>query len=442
MGFDRRMLGLLVFLAVIGLPAFALRVMCVGHSCDEPAEATASVPFCSLPGTLRSAVEAGFREGRSPDVLAVTTRDASVGGGDAFGRNDPQPGWPTTGPIDRTVPLAIGGAGLSEGTIPKGTGLDDIAPTIAALMGIERPHPEVRSGRAVAAVDATTAAPLVVTIVWKGVGSAELAEEPGAWPYLASVMDATVSTMSAEVPSLPLDPAATLTTIGTGGLPSQHGITGTLVRNDDGRVVEAWGPDAPVSVIAALGDDLDDLTDQRARIGLVAADPADRGLVGEAWYVASDRDDVATTPSPDAARAVATLLADGYGADDVPDLLAVTLDGSPREMDRATERILTTLGAEAPRAAYVVTATGSPVTFADLRGREVGDQVDSILSLRRSVVEAAAPGGLYLDQKVVARRELTEDEILGALGRVTDTASIEVFDQVFPAIAVSFGRYC
>lgn len=441
MGFDRRMLGLLVFLAVLGLPAFALRVLCVGHSCDEPISATASVPFCSLPGGLRSAIEAGFREDRSPDVLAVTTRDASVGGGDAFGRRDPQPQWPSTDPVDRTVPLAFGGAGLSQATLPAGTGLDDVAPTVAALMGIERPHPEVRTGRALAAVGAGDA-PLVVEIVWKGVGSAELTDGPEAWPHLASVLEESVSTLDAEVPSLPLDPAATLATIGTGGLPSQHGITGTLVRNDEGRVVDAWGPGAPVSVIAALGDDLDELTSQGARIGLIAADPTDRGLVGKDWYTTSDRDDVMTRPAAGVDRAVATLLADGYGADEVPDLLAVTLEGSLREMDRATERILTILEHDAPRAAFVVTATGSPVTFADLRGREVADQVDSILSLRRGVVEAAAPGGLYLDQKVIAEQELTEDEILGAFGRVTDTASIPVFDQVFPAIAVSFGRYC
>ena len=57
--------------------------------------------------------------------------------------------------------------------------------------------------------------------------------------------------------SLPLDPTAVETTIGTGGLPSQHGITGTWVRNAQGRLVRAFGPGAPTPVIAALGDDLD-----------------------------------------------------------------------------------------------------------------------------------------------------------------------------------------
>jgi hypothetical protein len=31
-------------------------------------------------------------------------------------------------------------------------------------------------------------------------------------------------------------------TIGTGGLPSQHGITGALIRNENGNVVRAFGP--------------------------------------------------------------------------------------------------------------------------------------------------------------------------------------------------------
>ncbi|HJR44508.1 MAG TPA: hypothetical protein VJ927_02790 [Actinomycetota bacterium] len=438
MGFDRRTLGLLVLLAVIGLPAFTLRLFCVGHSCDAPAEATSAIPFCSLPDRTRSLVAAGFREGRSPELLGVTS-ETPVAGGHAFGRRDPAPQWPSTQAIPRRVPLVFTGAGLAAIALPSGVGLDDVAPTIAALMGIERGHPEVRSGAAIPGLESSGPAPLVVQIVWKGVGSAELEAAPAEWPVLRSIEEQGSSTSDAEVPFLPLDPAAVLTTIGTGGLPSQHGITGTLIRNDEGRLVEAWGPDAPVSVIAALGDDLDNLTRQRARVGLVASDPADRGLIGDDWYVTSDRDDMLVVPGGPG-RAVADLLADGYGQDEIPDLLGVTLRGSLGAMDRTTGRIIELVEDRVPGAVSVVTASGSSANAADLEGREVGRRVDSLLSAR--LVEATVPGGLFLDQEVIAAEEIPEDRILEAMSRVTDTAGSRVFEDVFPAITVSFGRYC
>lgn len=442
MGFDRRLLTLFVLLAVIGLPAFTLRVMCVGHACDEPVEAPAGMPFCSLPAGVRSAIAAGFREDRSPEVLGVTS-SVTVGGGDAFGRKEPQPRWPSIREISRRVPLVIAGADLRPESLPSGIELDQVAPTTAALMGIQRPHPEVRSGEPLGSVTATEPVPLVVQVVWKAVGSAELEEDPASWPRLRTLSREGPSTLEAEVPSLPLDPAATLTTIGTGGLPSQHGITGTLVRNNEGRVVEAWSERAPVSVIAALGDDLDDLTAGRARVGLVATHDTDRGLIGRDWYVDRDRDDVVLADgSNEALRSVTEMLASGYGRDDVVDLLGITLSGSVSEMDRATGEIATAVEAAVPEAALVVTATGSSVTVADLRGKEVGRQVESLLSVDQDLVQATAPGGLFLDQDVIADEGISEDEILAALKRVTDTSSAQAFADVFPAIAVSFGRYC
>ena len=46
------------------------------------------------------------------------------------------------------VSLEIAGSGIRAGRLPPDASLDDLAPTLAAAMGIERPHPEVRSGEA------------------------------------------------------------------------------------------------------------------------------------------------------------------------------------------------------------------------------------------------------------------------------------------------------
>ena len=441
MGFDRRMLVLFLVLAVLGLPAFTMRILCVGHACDEPVEASAQVPFCRLPADIRSPLGAGFREERSPDVLGVTT-EISVGGATAFRPQDAQPQWPSIQPISRRVPLVFAGAGVPAGPVPDGTGSDDIAPTIASMMEIDRPHPEVRSGELVhVPIEAPGPPPLVVEVVWKGIGSNELERSEGSWPELRSLFQRGLSTLEAEVPSLPLDPAAVLATIGTGGLPSQHGITGTLLRNDDGSLVEAWGPEAPVSVIAALGDDLDELTSQRARVGLVADARSDRGLIGEDWYVDTDRDEVTLAPLDGAGRSVERLLKRGFGDDEIPDLLAVSLAGPLRSMDRTTGAILEIVESAVPGALFVVTATGSSAASADLAAQVIEEEAEASLG-NDGVVAATAPGGLFLDQEVVAQEEISDDEISEALSQITDAQGRKVFADVFAAIAVSFGRFC
>lgn len=445
MQFERRLVSLLVLLALTGAPALGLRLLCAGHSCDQPVSSTATIPFCSLPAELRELVANGSREGRSPGVLAVASRP--VRGGTAFSPKDVQPEWPSVAAIASTrVPIAFGGVGISaagDEAIPGGTGLDDVAPTIAELMHLQRPHPEVRSGRALAGVGGNQAFPLTLQIVWKGVGSDDLEAQPEAWPTARRLVDG-FGTMDGRTRSLPADPAAVLTTIGTGGTPEQHGITGTLIRDDSGRLHRAWTKNAPISVIAGLGDDLDEVTDQRARVGMVADAATDRGLVGGTWYVAHDDDELAVSQRPnEIVREVELLLEDGYGGDDVPDLLAVTLRGAIHKMDRVTKRLIdaSVAAVGSDRLAIAFTSTGS-VSGAGLSAARVTSQVEEALSAGDGVVAASAPGGLYLDQATIAQEEIADDDILTALRRVEDRGGRRVFRDVFAAIAVSFGRYC
>ena len=145
-----------------------------------------------------------------------------------------------------------------------------------------------------------------------------------------------IAVLEGTTGSLPLDPTATLTTIGTGGLPAQHGITGTIIRGDDGDVARAWGPDAPGSVIATLADDLDRDTDQRAMVAGVLSSRSDRGIIGDGWYVdRRDRDTVVVTRHPE--PAVAGLL-DQVGADG--GVIGVVVRGDVDDMDRTTREIV------------------------------------------------------------------------------------------------------
>jgi hypothetical protein len=427
---------LLVVLAIVGAPAVALRAFCVGPACDEEDTSEASVPFCSLPPETRDLLTAGFREGRSPDALGVTTPDALLRNDDGAG-----PPWPTAGDgeVPAAVPLALVGEGVVPGSIASAR-LDDVAPTIEPLLGFRRPFPGVRSGEALAGVvDPDARSPLVVTIVWKHVGaSSERAIRRALEGDHPSVVG------DAAVGSLPLDPAAVLTTIGTGGLPADHGITGAVIRSDRGGSVAAWSGRAPTSVIAALGDDLDDATDGEALVGLVADERTDRGLIGGTWYLSAgdvDDDDVVIERRNVPVAVEAMISERGYGDGGAADLLGVTLDGTDRAAGAVTRAIVDLVLTEVPGATLVVTATGDPASRSPaMAADDVAVEIDAAIDA--PVVAATAAGGLFVDQAVVTDRNISTQRVVDAMLAVRTSTGEPAFADAFPAFAVAFGRYC
>lgn len=419
LGAGRRTLILLALVAVAGVPAGVLRAFCAGHSCDEPANASSEVPFCSLPDGVRTRVASGFREGRSPDLLAV----AEDGGLATNGVP-----WPSTaGPAATRVPIAFWGAGVEEGVaIPAGTGLDDVAPTIEAILGFDRPHPDVRSGTEIEGIASGSPPNGVVEIVWMGRGSEQMEGRP------SELLERTSSTLEGDTTSMPVDPVAVLTTIGTGGRPAQHGITGERVRDDSGVLRKAWSPRSPVSVIATLGDDLDEELRGEPVIGMVATRRAHLGAIGGNWYIDVDEDRFVKTKPGREARDARGLLDESFGADEFPDLAVIAVEGGPRSLERVVreaERL-------APGAAFVLTATGTAKGGEDFDPAGLpGDDVAGL-------VEAVAPGGLFVDQEELASRKVSEDEVLRSLATVRDASGAPLFADAFPAIAVAFGRYC
>ncbi len=451
----RRLAVLLVVLALAGIPPVLLRALCAGKTCGGSGSGAVGVPFCPLPASLKTLIAAGYRAGRSPDVLGVTNGVSLTGGTDAA---DAGVGWPSVGPTpDPRVPIAFFGAGIDErASVPPGTGLDQIAPTLADALGFRRSHPEVRAGTAVGGVADGPAPRLVVEIAWREVGTAELEASPGRWPFLRGLVRGghAAATLQGTTGSLPLDPAATLTTIGTGGLPSQHGITGTLIRGNSGQVVRAWGSGAPTSVISTLPDDLDHAMHEAPKIGLVATDPSDRGIIGGTWYVPHDTDDAVVAPT-DPLPAVRRLLSAGYGADAVPDVLAVVLRGTLRQMDARTEGVVRAVDATGRRAAFVVTATGgtratgatgatgSATGAPAAPAASVAQRVDAAAGGATPIVAAAVPGGLFLDQRVLAASGQSSNAAVQAmLSMQRASADEKLFADAFPGFAVSFARYC
>jgi hypothetical protein len=432
---NRRLLVVVGLAALVALPAVALRAVCVGRSCQRGEPARVRAPFCSLPAHVRREIAAGYRDGRSPDVMAVTESGVSVG----------SPPWPSTAGTDE-VPLVIwGNAVAPDVRIPTGTPLDSVVPTLATVMAFHRPHPEVRSGLPVpGTVGGGEPTRLAVIVVWKGIGSETLRSRPGAWPELRGLLREGRGTLGAISGSAPQDPAAILNTIGTGGLPHQHGITGTVLRNEDGTVVRAWGRDAPYSVIAALGDDLDERHGQAARIGLVGTDESDRGVIGGNWYLGNDRDDVEIGGGSaiEQADMASSLLATGYGDDDFPDLLAVVMEDGLRAMDRALAKVVNTARrAAGGRVTLAVTATGR--SAADPMPEErVLAELQELTGIPPEAIDGSAAGGFFVDPAALADSGVGEDDLVAALRGIRTPDGERAFADAFSGFAVSLARYC
>src|SRR5215207_4399145 len=434
---------MLVVLGAIGIPAAVLTATCAGRSCDASGGETVRVPFCPLPAALKDGIADGFREGRSPDVLGVVAGTPIYT--DVDGLRTP---WPTTGAsADARVPLVFSGTGVTHGaSVPVGTTLDRVAPTVSDILGFERDHPEVRSGTSIADVVDGERPRLVLLIAWKGVGSADLEARMDDWPFLASLLDEGAGTLEGETGSLPLDPAATLTTIGTGGLPSQHGIAGSFVRNPMGQVVDAFAtgdPFADGQIIATLADDLDD-ANPATLVGLVATDERDRGIVGGDWYPGEDPVDSVIGDSATAPLSVEVHLTTGYGSDDVADVIGVVLDGSVRAMNRWTREIVNQADRATSGSTLVVVAgTGSSETdHLAVPDKGLVDAVEEAVPGDAPAVAATVPGGLFLDQSVLRDEQVTGQVAVDALLAATGPDGERMLADAFQGFAVSFARYC
>ena len=434
-------------------------IACVGQSCAGTEVTEARVPFCSLPSEARALLENGFYKGRSPEVFAFAKGAGVYGwmGVEPSGADELWP-YPAQVATQESAPVVLWGDGVKEGArLPVGTGLDQIAPTLASVVGLERGHPEVRTGTAVAEIGKAAHPRLILMVGIKGfrglVQFGKAPRLPPEWEYLRQLAREGASTPQGQIGSLPVDSASSLTTMGTGGLPSQHGITGSLLRNSGGKLVEAWGTDAPVPVIAGLGDDLDEKFDQEPLVGMVATGSTDRGLIGGNWYVDSDADQFRVAASAKVENALGHMLASGYGDDRITDLLGVTLDGSrPTQADRQLEQVVGAArrasGGSLTVAIAFVGYQPSPPS-GTVTAEEIVRQVEAAVGA--PVVEAAIPGGLFLDQQVLTEEQIPAGKVVQALKSVTapgtntdpsTSPGPPLMEDAYPAFAVSFARYC
>jgi hypothetical protein len=171
-------------------------------------------------------------------------------------------------PFLQRVPLLFYGPGhVPSGTVvDRPVTVADMAPTEGALMGFDFPAEDGTVLDEVTAKDGTPPR-LVVNVVWDGGGRNVLAEWPQAWPHLRTLMDGGVWFDNATVGSSPSVTPATHTTMATGVFPRRHGITDLNVQV--GGKLAGVAEASRYLRVPSLSDRYDLSADNRPLVGMI-----------------------------------------------------------------------------------------------------------------------------------------------------------------------------
>jgi hypothetical protein len=441
----RRALILAAVVLAASIPAVVAYGKCSGAGCDSGAPTHSYVPFCSLPSEVRTRIAAGYQDGRSPDLLTVSAGTPIVGSTTDRPEDLRVPWLSVNGPAETRIPLVFAGPGIQPASLPSGTGLDGVEPTLVRLTGITPPS-RLRSGKDIPAVQRSGAAPrLIVLVAWEGIGFSDLAG--AATPELQSLLRAGAGTLDADTGSLPVDPAAALATLGTGSLPSQHGITGTWLRSPyGGMLVHAGGPAGPPAEVPTFAQELIHVSKEASSVALVEPAASDQGLVGTEYFVADHRKPDVSVVAPGREVAAARSLMHGglgSGAGTATDVLGVVLRGPVLALDRETKAVLADV-ASATGGSYlaVVAGTGSTtVPAGSMAGADAASALTKRLPAAAGVIKAVVPGGIYL-AKTTAHTTVSGRDIVKALLGLPAPSGGHLMKDSFDSFAVSLGKYC
>lgn len=169
---------------------------------------------------------------------------------------------------DSRVPLLFHGAGVRRGRFDVPARHQDIAPTIARIIGL--PVPLTMTGRPLAVAIAPGAPPprLVLLVVLDAFRADYLARHAAALPTLGRLAREGARFPRAEVDYLPSATGVAHATISTGAPPSVHGIpVNTVFDSATGKMSDPFPDRSPRNLMApALADAWAEATDGRAII--------------------------------------------------------------------------------------------------------------------------------------------------------------------------------
>lgn len=134
---------------------------------------------------------------------------------------------------------------------------------------------------------------LILNIVWDGGGDNVLEQWPDAWPNLKKMMAEGASYTNATVGSSPSITPAIHASMGTGAFPKTHGLPDTRIRVR-GKMVDAWEGSSPQYLrIKTLADLYDAALGNVPLVGMLARDAWHLGMIGHGAYLPEGDLDIA-----------------------------------------------------------------------------------------------------------------------------------------------------
>jgi predicted AlkP superfamily pyrophosphatase or phosphodiesterase len=293
----RRLLAVVVVALVAGLLAFYQLLPERGLPQGAP---TLDEMATEIGSPIMELLHRGHVPGRSGEVLLVPKpHNFIIGEWDltTLGTATPTVTSSHPNPWDYIVrvPLVLYGSPFvaSGRTEERIVDIADLAPTYAALMGMEALDSDGEPLVQAIAGSPDRAPRMIFTIILDGGGWNALQEHPSAWPTIQELREGGTDYVNATIGSAPAITGALHATMGTGVYPNTHGIPGNQMRGPDGKNTDTWKKNADPSylLVPTVSELWDEQWRNEAIIATVSYEGWHLGMIGHgAQRDGGDRD--------------------------------------------------------------------------------------------------------------------------------------------------------
>lgn len=232
---------------------------------------------CALDKELLLRIWRGHDDKSSEDITTVPLEPNYAGSFNVTSHSGP---WDYL----QRVPLVLYGPGIVKAQgqpLEDPASIVDVYPTVGELSDVSLP---ARDGRLLdqAIVEEPSAPPKVIlTIMWDGVGRNVLERWPKAWPTLTKMEREGTSYLNAVVGSSPSITPAIHSSLGTGAYPRKHGVTAIEYRDEEGTVTSAFAERDPAGLdLTTFADEIDRELGNQPLAGLIAWRSWHQGMLG------------------------------------------------------------------------------------------------------------------------------------------------------------------
>jgi Type I phosphodiesterase / nucleotide pyrophosphatase len=232
---------------------------------------------CSLDRELLLRIKRGHHEVHSEDVTAVPLVPNYPGSFNVTSHSGP---WDYL----QRVPLVFYGPTIIEGhgrPLTQEASIVDVYPTVGELTGTSLPPREGTLLEGAIDEEASASPKVILTIIWDGVGRNVLERWPSAWPTLERMEREGTSYMNAVVGSSPSITPATHSSLGTGAYPRRHAVTAIEYRDDEGNIDTAFADRDPGGLrLTTFADEIDRELGNEPLTGMIAWRSWHQGMLG------------------------------------------------------------------------------------------------------------------------------------------------------------------